>query len=130
MTTSHSAPCGKEDGHFPHHVPLIVSRFRIPGRRFVRSRARLFGDRIELEGWTLRGRFYRCLRLASIAHLESHANADDPHLTLFLENEEVLHLYMDDAFKWRALFENWVRYDVLPSAKLVGGVDQAAALAG
>lgn len=115
---------------YAHNVALIASRFHFPRRRVLFGKARLFGDRIELEGWQLGRRYRRCIPLAEIAHLESYAHEKNAHLTLFLDSDEVVILYMKDAFLWRTLFENWMEYDVLPSARLMQNVEAAAALAG
>lgn len=130
VRTERAPACRLGDGTHRHHVALIASRFHFAHRRVFAGRARLFGDRIELTGWRLTGRYRRCIALQDIALLESYAHEKKAHLTLFLESDEVLILYMKDAFLWRALFENWVRYDVLPSAKLIHDVDEAAAVAG
>ena len=130
MFIQRESHCELDHSPYLHHVPIITSRVRLPDRRLVRARAQLFGDRIEVSGWSLHGRYHRCISLGRIAHLESFAYHEHPHLTLFLDTDEVVILYMEDAFLWRSFFENWMRYDVLPSAKLVGEMEQAAALAG
>ena len=120
--------CGGDHG-FRHHVPVIASRFRPAGQRLFWGRGRMFGDRIELTGWSPAGHYHRCIPLAEIGHLESSAHQEPAHLTLFLTTDEKLILYMKDAFLWRTLFENWLRYDTLPSARLIDD-QKATALAG
>jgi hypothetical protein len=115
---------------FEHRVRLLSSRFRFADRRVLFGTARLYGDRIELASWNLHGRRQRRIPLDAIVHLDYHALSGGSNLSLYLETGEELHLQVEDAHVWREYFENWLRYNVLPSAKLLDDSDEAFTLSG
>lgn len=124
------AACGVEIGAYPNHIQLLASRFRYAHKRLFIGKARFFGDRIELVGWSASGHEFRCIPLARLVDMDYHPLQDDANLTLHLDDEEVIAIRVQEAHLWREAYENWLRYEVLPSAKLLGGSEQAAALAG
>lgn len=115
---------------FQHRVPLLTRPFRYASRRALYGRARIFGDRIELDEWGLLGFNRQAIPLESIAELNYHPLANGSNLTLVLENEEVIELRVEDAHLWREAFEHWISYRVLASAKFVGSPEAAADLSG
>ena len=62
--------------------------------------------------------------------MDYHPLKEDSNLTLYLDDGEEIAIRVQEAHRWREYYENWLRYDVLPSAKLLGGTEQAAAVAG
>lgn len=122
--------CGRK-GRYAHRVPMLTTRFRYANQGVLSGKARFYGDRIELTGWFADGRHgHRCIRLDEIASMTYHPLQDDANLTLHLMGGGVLRLHVRQAHLWRERYENWVRYDVLPSAKLLSGMDEVIALAG
>ncbi len=109
---------------------LLSSRFRMPHRHVSLGRARLYGDRIDLRGWGLRGRYRRRIPLSHVASFEYHGLEAGANLSIYLVNGDQMHLHVKEAHRWRERFEQWLEYDVLPSAKLVGNTEEAAAIAG
>ena len=124
------ATCGTEIGAHPNHIQVLSSHFRYAHKRLFFGKARLFADRIELMGWSRSGHHFRCIPLARLVEMDYHSLADDSNLTLHLDDGEEIAIRVKEAHRWREFFENWLRYEVLPSAKMVGGPEQAAALAG
>lgn len=116
--------------HTGHRVRLLSSYFRYADHRMLFGVARLFGDRIELASWELTGRKTRSIKLEHIAEMDYHLLKDGSNLSLVLDSGEVLNLRLPEAHVWREFFENWLRYDILPSAKLMGDADKALTLSG
>ncbi|HMB93693.1 MAG TPA: hypothetical protein VKP65_22770 [Rhodothermales bacterium] len=122
--------CGIEIGAYPNHIQLLSSHFRYAHKRLFFGRARLFADRIELAGWSASGYHFRCLPLARMVDVDYHPLKEDSNLTFYLDDGEEISIRVQEAHRWRECYENWLRYEVLPSAKLIGGPEQAAAVAG
>lgn len=104
--------------------------FRYAGSRAGFGVARLFGDRIELMSFELLGPRVRRIYLDSITHMDYHPLQDGGNLGLYLDSGEELHLCMRQAHVWREFYENWLRYDVLPSAKLMPDTEEALTVSG
>ena len=110
---------------------MLTTRFRYANHSVFSGTARFFGDRSELTGWLADGHYgHRCIRLDEIASMTYHPLKDDANLTLHLMGGKVLRLNVQQAHLWRERYENWVRYDVLPSAKMLSSMDEVIALAG
>lgn len=128
-TATFSRHCRRQDEHYPNHVLVLDNRFRYPKRPMLFGRARLFGDRIELTGWDRHGRHHRCIPLGLVTSVDYHPLQNHANLTLHLATGDAVPLNIDEAHRWREMYENWLRYAVLPSAKLLG-TPQATDLAG
>jgi hypothetical protein len=115
---------------YANRVRLLSSRFRYADQSGLCGQARLYPDRIELTTWHLHGRETRVVRLTSVTFVDYHALERGSNLSLYLESGETLCLNVKKAHLWRHYFENWLRYTVLASAKLVSGQDEALALSG
>ena len=115
---------------YRHRVPLLERRFSYAHRPLVFGHLTLYGDRIELAGWTLRGRQRRSIPLDEIVEMDYHPLREGGNLSMRLASAETLDLNVEEAHLLRETFENWLRYSVLPSAKLLGSQDQATAVAG
>lgn len=115
---------------FRHRVCLLSSPFRYADRGGHFGRARLYGDRIELAAWHLYGRRTRVLPLDRVVELDYHPLREGSNVTVQLDDGETLPLRLDRAHVWREQFEHWLRYDVLPSAKLLQDPEEALTLAG
>lgn len=113
-----------------HRVQLLASRFRYAGRKALFGKARLYGDRIELASWHLLGLQTRSIQLDHVAHMDYHHLRNGSNLSVYLDDGEVLELELEEAHVWRQYFENWLWYEVLPSAKLTGEAEEALALSG
>ncbi|HET6568799.1 MAG TPA: hypothetical protein VFG50_12605 [Rhodothermales bacterium] len=124
---------GRERGtvsRYSHKVALLSCRFRLVDRTIFRGLARLFGDRIELEGWTWTGRFRRSIALARIAEMNYHPLDATGNLSLVIDEGTELNLVVEDAHRWRQAFEDWLRYHVLASAKFLQEKELVSAIAG
>ena len=124
------SPYRREPEAYSQHGPLLSSRFHYFNRRVIFGKARLYGDRIVLTGWSFRGRHRRSIPFEKITHLEYHILPKGGHLTLFLPDDRVVSFFLQQAHQWRALFENGLRYDVWTSARLFDGPEEAVAPAG
>ncbi len=113
-----------------NHVRLMATGFREAAHPLRFGMARLFGDRIELTSYRVLGPRTRRIRLDRIAQMDYHPLREGSNLSLYLVDGEVLHLRVGKAHAWRAFFENWLRYDVLPSAKLLRDPGEALAVSG
>lgn len=123
----------KDDGCHPHlrsRVLLLESRFQYAHRCSVLGRARLFASHIELTHWDVHGWHRRHIPLTHVAEVNYHALADNANLSVTLDTTEQVHLNIEEAHRWREVFEHWLEYAVLPSAKLTRSLDEVAALAG
>ena len=115
---------------FKNRVVVFQSSFRPAGRSTFCGKAKLFGDRIELHTWGLTGHRKKVVHLTRVAHVDYHPLEKGSNLSFFLEDGARVDLNIDEAHQWREHFENWVRYAVLPSAKLVNGPEEALGLSG
>lgn len=122
--------CDIEIGAYPNHIQLLSSHFRYAHKRLFFGKARLFADRIELAGWSASGYHFRCLPLVRLVDMDYHPLTDDANLTLYLDDGEEISIRVQEAHRWREFYENWLRYEVLASAKLLGGPEQVTAVAG
>lgn len=87
-------------------TPILTNRFRLPGQRFMRARARLFRDCIELDAWGWSGRrFRRRVPLERVRHVEWWTGAKDCNLELRLEGGERLGLWVHGAAQWKFAIE-------------------------
>lgn len=127
---SPSAPERNTSTGYNHKIALLSSRYRPAGGVMLGGRARLYGDRIELDGWRLTGRFKQCIPLVRIIEMKYHALDAKGNLSLFLDDNTELHLVIQDAHLWRQSFEGWLNYHVLASAKIISERDQASAISG
>ena len=121
---------GRTSSTFVHRVPLVTKRFRYADRSVVYGQAQLFGDRIELRGWQLLGRFTKQIPLEQVVDVSYHPLNEDGNLQMTLDDGEEVKLVMQDAHEWRQHFENWLSYNVLASARLMSERDQARAISG
>jgi hypothetical protein len=117
-------------GRYDHKVALLSSRFRLANGVLLRGRARLYGDRIELEGWRPTGRFKRRLPLVRIIEMNYHQLDATGNLSVLMDDGSELCLVVEEAHAWRQAFESWLNYHVLASAKIMQEGDQAASVAG
>ena len=109
---------------------MLVSSFRYAQDRLRFGIASLYADRIELSSWGLLGPRREVVRLDAIAQMDYHPLREGSNLSLFLDTGEEVHLCVDQAHVWRESYENWLRYDVLPSAKLLDDAVEALAVSG
>jgi hypothetical protein len=65
-----------------------------------------------------------------VADVTYHPLVDGANLAITLDSAEVVHLHIEEAHRWREVFEHWLEYAVLPSAKFTSSLDEIAALAG
>lgn len=113
-----------------HRVRLLASRFRYARRHHLFGVARLYGDRIELRSWDLHGPRRQVVWLENVAQMDYHPLDDTGNVAIVLTSGEAVNLRLEKAHLWREYFENWLRYAVLPSAKLVDEADEALAISG
>jgi len=114
----------------PHQVRLLSGHFRYAGRLTLFGVARLFGDRIELTNWGITGPRRRRIHLEDITEMDYHPLSEGSNLSIGLGTGEQVHLRLDNAHVWRDYYENWLRYDVLPSAKLIADPEEALTRSG
>jgi hypothetical protein len=74
--------------------PILSTRCKLPGRNLWFSRASLHEDRIELSGWTWKGRFSRSIRLDRIDRFQWWAVIDDVNFLLHLEDGVAVPLHL------------------------------------
>lgn len=115
---------------YHHKVALLSSRFSLANEVLLRGRARLYGDRIELEGWRPTGRYKQRIPLVRIVEMNYHQLDATGNLSVLLDDGKDLHLVVEEAHTWRQAYENWLNYHVLASAKFMPEGDQAASIAG
>jgi hypothetical protein len=115
---------------YRHKVPLLSARLRYANRHLLYGQARLYGDRIELVGWSLGGRSKESIPLTRIVHVDYHPLREGSNLSVFLDDDRVLHLCVEEAHRWRQTYESWLSYHVLASAKVIGEQEKASAIAG
>lgn len=131
-TISRSNRRRTDDGH--HHlrsrVLLLESRFQYAHRCSVLGRAKLFASHIELTHWDVHGWHRRRIPLTHVAEVNYHELVDNANLSITLDTAEQVDLHIEHAHRWREVFEHWLEYAVLPSAKLARSLDEVAALAG
>lgn len=95
----------------PHRVLLLRSRFRQPGMLFLHTRAELYPDRIELNGWGLQGRYSRTLPLADVARFEWHTERKGaPNLIVHLTDGTELPLIVEQSATWRDTLEHRLHF--------------------
>jgi hypothetical protein len=116
--------------HHAYKIPILSGRFHFAGQRTVGGQARLYSDRIELEGWSLKGRFRHRILLVQIVDMHYHPLDQSGNLTMVLDNEQEMKLVVQDAHRWQMAFDNWLSYHVLASAKFIPEQEQAYAIAG
>lgn len=117
-------------GDYSHKVALLSGRFRLADRTTFGGQARLFGDRIELDGWTWTGRFRQSIALVRIAEMSYHPLDATGNLSLVVDEGAELNLVVEDAHQWRQAFENWLQYHLLASAKIMPEKELVTAIAG
>ncbi len=125
-----SAAAGMPHTHFEHRVPLVSKRFRFADRSVLYGHAQLFGDRVELSGWRLLGRFNMQIPIDEVVDVEYHPLDQNGNLCLTLEDGSEMKLVVQDAHEWRQHFQSWLSYSVLASARLMRERDAATALSG
>jgi hypothetical protein len=62
------------------------------------GRAVLYEDRLELRGWSLRGRYRRVIALTQIQHIDVLASNG---IGLWCTSGETLRLRLDNAIRWK-----------------------------
>lgn len=77
-------------------VPLRSSSFTLKNRRLLWARARLYVDRLELTGWSLSGRYHRCIPLSSVDEIERA----ETHLVLHLIDGSSHQLGIEALEEW------------------------------
>lgn len=93
--------------------PLLSTRCRLPDRTLWFGRARLFEDRIELSGWTLRGRYGRTVALADVEEVEWWTGEEKVNFALHLKEGRSVPLHLRQAAgTWK--FEVQERLDRRP----------------
>lgn len=115
---------------YDHKIALLSSRFRLANDIVLRGRARLYGDRIELEGWHSTGWFKQRIPLVCIIEMNYHHLDATGNLSVLLDDGQELHLIVEQAHAWRQAFENWLKYHVLASAKIMQDREQVTSIAG
>ena len=111
-------------------VPLLSSRFRYARHPLRCGVARFYADRLELQSLHFNGFRRRTVLLISILDMDYHPLAEGANLTLHLDSDETISLHIKEAHLWREAFENWLNYQVLASAKLLGGPEKASSMSG
>lgn len=111
-------------------VLLLDSPCHFADRCSLFGRARLYPNHIELTHWDVRGWHRRHLPLPCVVQVDYHPLIGGANLSITLDTGEELHLHVEKAHRWREVFEHWLEYAVLPSAKLASSLDEVAALAG
>lgn len=66
------------------------------------ARARLYADRLELTGWSLRGRYRHTLAIDQVLQVDM---LDKRGLLLWLSTGETLRLRIREAARWKAAIE-------------------------
>jgi len=81
--------------------PIFSNRFSVPGRALWLGRAKLFEDRIELKGWTLRGRFSRHIPLQRVARVEWWTGSPFCNLEFLLDDASTFGMKIEGAGRWK-----------------------------
>jgi hypothetical protein len=77
-------------------VALRITSFALKDRWLFWARARLYADRIELAGWSLRGRYHRVIPLEQI----DDEKVAEECLVLTLAEEAPLRIWVDAPERW------------------------------
>ena len=81
-----------------HRVSVLSGRFSFEQPAMMRPRARLYVDRLELSGLTLRGRFKRIIPVESILHVDADG---DSRLILWVSSGPAIRLRLPKAPTWK-----------------------------
>jgi hypothetical protein len=127
---STTTPGARNGNRHLHRIPLLISRFRYPGKRTLYGQARFYGDRIVLVSVHLTGLRKLSMPLLSVVDVDYHPLAEDGNLTIHLDSGAFVSLHVEAAHRWREQYENWLNYHVLASAKLMTEPEKAFTLAG
>ncbi len=99
--------------------PLRSVRFRFPSRRVWFGRARLFEDRVQLTGWTLKGRYRRTIPLTRVGRAEWWSNAEGTNFALHLNDGSTCALRLRrGAADWKFEIDALLGRSTLPPARL------------
>jgi hypothetical protein len=81
---------------------ILRTKGRPDGQSVVRGRATLYSDRLELTGWTLRGRYRRNVALTDIERIEWWtAFAGTPNVLLRLADGSEQLFWLENGGLWR-----------------------------
>lgn len=84
---------------------LLSSSFTFRNPALFYARAQLYADRLELSGWSLRGRYRRCIAAEQVLQVDV---LSDDGLLLWLSTGETLRLRIREASRWKATIETQV----------------------
>jgi hypothetical protein len=107
-------------------------RFKIRDHNYLFSRARLYADRLVLQGWSWRGRYKRIVPLQSIKEVIWWTGAAHINLELrFHENEQFV-FWISEAEPWKLAIENRIaifqNQDRVPDQKIESSLAEAPAM--
>ncbi|HMB93882.1 MAG TPA: hypothetical protein VKP65_23735 [Rhodothermales bacterium] len=85
---------------------LLNSSFAFRNPTLFCARARLYADGLELSGWSLRGRYRRCIAAEQILQVDV---LGEDGLLLWLSTGETLRLRIREAARWKETIETQTR---------------------
>lgn len=88
---------------------LLSSSYKMPGRRLLFSRARLFIDRIELTGWYLGEKHFQTIRLEEVCSVEWQ-DENSYNAILHLRGDESVALKLSQPARWKQSLETRLRW--------------------
>lgn len=101
-----------------HRIVLLTTGFRIPGRRLLFTRARLYPDRIELTGWRPGESYEAVILLDRVQSIEWRAGTDGSNVVFYQDGEAPLALRLPSQQLWRDMLEerlHWSPRDRQPA---------------
>ena len=82
-------------------IPLRTAPFSLADQWLIWTELRLYADRLELSGWGVRGRYWRCLPFEEIETVDHERD----RLLLSLTGSRVLPIHMNHPRRWHTAIE-------------------------
>ena len=81
-------------------------RFKVRGQKYVFTRARLYADRLVLQGWSWRGHFRRDIPLHALKEVIWWTGATRVNLELRYHGDDRFLFWVSGAELWKLAIEN------------------------
>lgn len=92
---------------------ILSARFHLPETRIFFPKAKLYADRIELRGWSAKGRYARTIALAEVEDTKWWFGRSDINFALYLKSGEDLLMHLRGAGNWKYTLDEIMQRDTL-----------------